>query len=810
MTRVPDTRLPVVVAPDAPPAAPPPRRPVCGLAIAGCAGIAAGLEFSGEALPLLAAGGVCVLAALLVWQRAAANVLLAAGVACAGWAHAVLATHSPSGRELSRLLGRPAEYVAVIGAVQQAPVWRCDERTGENVWTFPLQLEGVRRVTMWQRATGEVECQLRLPPAQPAPRFGERWQLQGLLGPQLRWRAGAMTPAGYRLLADGVGSQRLAPAHASLYGACLAARDFCATLLGRGLANHPEQAGLLRAMLLGTREEMGEALYRDFSVTGTLHVVAVSGTHVMIMAGLLLAVLRGAGVTQPYWFYWLAPLLTLYVMMTGLAPSAVRACLMAIAFWLAPLLQRRPDGLTALAWAAVLILVWDPAQWRDVGFLLSFSAVLGLLLVYPPLADPAQGLLRGDPWRLQPAPWWQRWPRAAVRAVALLALTSLAVCLVTDPLTARYFNLLSPVALLANLAVVPAAGVMMTLGVLAMLGGAVWAPLADLFNSLNLPVISFIMRCTEWSAALPGGHFFLRSPSWWWVAAYYAALSLWLLGQRRTRLLVTAALVLTAGVLIWRAATDQTLAVHVWRLGGATIALVDAPRGDKVLVNTGPRYVTRELLRRLHAEGVGDLRALALTRGTSEHAGGAVDLLQQAAVRELWCATGNAPPAVDQLAQHGRLQRRTLTAGLFVPLAGTTEVDVLHPPADQRVRRAAERTPVFRLSRPPAAMLFLNDAPVLPVNLSPALHTSAVVLADNPAALDVQRLAGLGVREVITPASLLLDKQTRQAATEQSGIRVWRLEEGDVLHILWPADGAAPAQPKLSPGPGTTTAPTAL
>ena len=88
-----------------------------------------------------------------------------------------------------------------------------------------------------------------------------------------------MAPAGYRLAADEVGSRRLAAAGRSIYAGCLWMRTHCAALLGRGLEQFPQQAGLLRAMMLGTREDMDEALYRDFSVTGTLHIIAVSGTH---------------------------------------------------------------------------------------------------------------------------------------------------------------------------------------------------------------------------------------------------------------------------------------------------------------------------------------------------------------------------------------------------------------------------------------------------------------------------------------------------------------------------------------------------
>jgi competence protein ComEC len=786
----------------------PPRRPSCGLALAFCSGIALGLEFTATAGGLLVVGGLCALAALLWRRQAAADFLLAAGLVCTGWAHASLCAHSPGAREVSALLGRPAEYMAVIGEVRDAPTRLMDERTHENVWSFPLRLEGLRRVAAWQRAAGEVECQFRLPADRPPPRFGERWLLPGLLGPYTRWRAGSMAPAGYRLAADAADAQRLTPAGRSLYAGCLWMRERCTALLGRGLEQFPQQAGLLRAMMLGTREDMDEALFRDFSVTGTMHIIAVSGTHVAIMGLLLLVVLRAGGVSQPYWFFWLAPLLALYTLMTGLAPSAIRACIMAVLFWGAPILQRRPDALTALAWSALLILGWDPTQWRDIGFLLSYAAVLGLLLVYPPLAARVHGWLRADPWQVQEEERRRRWPRQFARHITLLALTSLGVCVVTDPLTARYFNLISPVALLANLAVVPAAGLMMVLGVLALVGGALWTPLAELFNSANLPVVSFIMQCTEWSAALPGGHFYVRTPGWTWIAAYYGALVLLLIGGARTRRAVALAVLLAGGALVWRIAADRSVAVHVWRLGPTLIALVDAPGGDKVLVNTGPRFVVRDLLRRIHAEGVGALRALVLTRGNNDHVGGASNVLQQVAVRELWLAPDVAESNLYAHAKGARVDphylTRRLEAGLFVPLAGAAELEVLYPPKDLRTRRNEDRAAVLRLERAPVTLLFLNEAgagTVAGLQARQAVPAATVVLAGNAAALAPGWLAALGVRAALTPGSLLREVQERQAAAEQSGVRLWRMEEGDALHIVWPARTNAPAAALITANP---------
>lgn len=788
MALLPDDELPAL-APRIPV-----RRPVIGLALAFCLGIGLGLEIPGAPLILLSAGGIFALLAMRWREHGRADFLLATGVICIGWAHATLVAHSPSEREVSALLARPAEYVAVIGAVHDAPTSQHDDRTSETIWTFPVRLEGLRRVTYWQRAEGMVTCQLRTTGKTVPPQFGERWLLTGLLGPHQRWRAGGETPAGYRLTADLGTSRRLAEARPSLYGVCLQTRAACADLLGRGLENFPEQAGLLRAMLLGTREDMDAALFRDFSVTGTLHIIAVSGTHVAVIALLLLAMLRTAGLTQPYWFFGLAPLLIFYTMMTGLAPSAIRACIMALTFWIAPLLQRRPDGLMALAWSAILILAWEPTQWLDLGFILSYAAVLGLLLLYPPLAGRAHDRLCTDPWQLQAEPWLQRWARKTTRYTVLLALTSLAACLAITPLTAHYFNLISPVALLANLAVVPAAGLMMVLGCLTLVGGAVWPVLAEVFNSANLLLITFIMRCTEWSAVLPGGHFFVRSPSWLIITIYYALLALVFFGGRRLQRGLMVATVLIIGLLAWQKVTDHHLAVHVWRLGDATVALVDAPSKDKILVNTGPRFVARDLVRRIHAAGVNQLRALVLTRGTAAQIGGAGEILQQLPTRELWATASSTPPEVQLNAQRQDIPIRYLEAGQLFPLADGAELEVFHPAHGLRTRRAEDRALIFRVARGPLAVLFLSDAgtnALARLLTRPVEPVAPIVLTEKIAALSPAWLERLAVHDVITPASTHRDVQAKQLWLEQSGIHLWRLEEGGTLHIGW-SDHANP------------------
>ena len=243
------------------------RRPVVGLAAALALGVSVGLRVP-LAPGLLFAGTLALWGLALLSRRSAgAGFWLAGTVAGLGWIHATLAVRSPSARELSALLARPAEHVALIGVIGDEPV----ARTGPAgpSWTFPLRVEGFQRTRTWQRATGVVQSRLRGLSSGAPPRYGERWLLSGMLTQQPSGLDAATALPGYVLQVERSVMRRLSGGGGSaLYAWCLRRRQACAELLGRGLAAYPAQLGLLRAMLLGCREEIPEALYRDFSVTG--------------------------------------------------------------------------------------------------------------------------------------------------------------------------------------------------------------------------------------------------------------------------------------------------------------------------------------------------------------------------------------------------------------------------------------------------------------------------------------------------------------------------------------------------------------
>lgn len=198
-------------------------------------------------------------------------------------------------------------------------------------------------------------------------------------------------------------------------------------------------AGIAEAMTLGWRGDIDPALNAAFRDSGIVHLLCVSGLHV----GLLAALVGGL-------FFWagkerrgrilrgLAQLLALwsFTLLTGFAPSTVRAALMFSLFIISNILARRTSSLNLLAAAAIIMLVAKPLLLFDIGWQLSFAAVAGILLAYPVINAFRNHL----------------WQAAAVSTAATIA---------TLPIIAATFHRLPLYFLIANIVIVPLAGILL-------------------------------------------------------------------------------------------------------------------------------------------------------------------------------------------------------------------------------------------------------------------------------------------------------------------------------------------------------------
>jgi competence protein ComEC len=420
----------------------------------------------------------------------------------------------------------------------------------------PRRASGLATVTGTDAHLAELSGQkiyfsIRLPRGEPPPLRSTRLRVLGVLEALPAEPAAAsfeayLADAGMTFrLGRGQWLETVAPA--SRY------RQFCArmlarfeTMLGLGVAaKRPEVTGVLRAMLLGQKQTLSEEQETLFRNSGTMHLFAISGLHIGVIAAGLHAALSLLRLPRPLHHGLSLGLLWLYVDITGGTPSAVRAFIMVAVFQAAFLFRRPGNPVAALATSALIVLLIAPLQLFGPSFQMSYGIVAALLLLGLPLAD--RWLQRWQPFALRPKVSW-RWPhhlvdragRALLGAVAI-GVASITVSAVTG---IQFFQLFTPGALLANLILIPAAIVVILGGMAALFCGLVGFTAGSILcNHASGLVLVVIDRLVRGLADLPGAYWpaTYRAP-WVGPAALAALLAVLLFTYARQR---------TAGRFAW-------------------------------------------------------------------------------------------------------------------------------------------------------------------------------------------------------------------------------------------------------------------
>jgi competence protein ComEC len=445
--------------------------------------------------------------------------------------------------------------------------------------------------------------------------------------------------------------------------------------LGEGVP--AREAELARGFVLGGDDRIDAATVEDFRRAGLSHLLAVSGQNVALLALLVMPLLALLGMPLRTRLVWILAAIAVYVPLAGAGPSIVRAGVMGALGVLATLAGRRSSRLYALAIAAAVTLAIEPRVASDVGWQLSFAAVLGILA----LAGPLRAVIVSRLGR-------KGWLRAVADAIAV----TVAATLATAPLIAFHFESLSTTTLFANLLALPAVAPAMWLGMLVSLGAQVPGFPAELANTLAAPSLAYIAEVARWCGrpdwaylhvelglgGLVGSYLLLAAAAigvpalsrrrrlhalrrdWESVAQRCNALGVQetpnasqLRGWRGWGLLGAAALAVLA--LYGLAASGsgssapppQGLRVSVLDVGQGDAILLQPAGGPAVLVDGGPPE--DGIAAKLDSAGVDALGVAIVTHEQSDHAGGIEDLLGRFPVGELL---------------YGRLSRRLRAAAV--------------------------------------------------------------------------------------------------------------------------------------------------
>jgi competence protein ComEC len=471
-------------------------------------------------------------------------------------------------------------------------------------------------------------------------------------------------------------------------------RDRAEAGLGRGMP--AREAALARGFVLGEDEEVDAATAEDFRRSGLSHLLAVSGENVTLLALLATALLGALGIGLRERLLWVLGLIAVYVPLAGAGPSIQRAAVMGGVGVVATLAGRRSSRLYALVLALGVTLAIDPAVAADVGWQLSFAAVLGILVVAAPLRRAILARLGPGAWR---------------RAIAEGLAVTVAATLATAPLIAFYFETFSVTTLLANVGAMPAVAPAMWLGMASALAAQVPGLPVEILNRLDALCLAYIAQVAAWCgrpswaevhvrlglAGLAGSYLALAAAIP--IASRLARRRRLAVARRRSRpraapgrrrvgggfrLAVGAAvfLALSAIAVVPRGAATAPgpppqLRIEVLDIGQGDAILLQPAGAPAVLVDGGPPG--DGLAAKLEAAGVNRLGAAVITHDQSDHAGGIEELLGHFPVaRLLYGRLGHGPLAAARSAGAVPVQ---LSRGADLR-SGRLDLEVLWPPPE--------------------------------------------------------------------------------------------------------------------------------
>ena len=391
-------------------------------------------------------------------------------------------------------------------------------------------------------------------------------------------------------------------------------------------------SGFLTAELTGDKSAMDDGDYLAMQETGLAHLFAVSGLHCAFLVTLLALLISRR---QRLLCAVTIPLLLFYMVMVGMSPSVVRACIMQIFLLIAPLFRRSSDPLTSLAAALLVILLCNPFAAASVSLQLSFSATLGMVLLSPRLYKLLTGWYKG---KCRPL-------RAALCFVAANLSATLSAVVFTAPLTAWYFRIFVLVAPLSSLLAVPAAGWSFMAAFVTVLLGFVWLPLASLLGWISWALVRYILWIANGMMSWRYHAVYFTNPYLiYWLLFLYAAF----IGcaatpdGKRKYLLASALSVLTLTAAIWVNRQD-------YQYGVLTALTLDVGQGESVILTSGGETALVDCgssnsykdpgglaADTLHSMGVRELSAVVVTHYHADHTNGLYEVLRRIPVQTIY------------------------------------------------------------------------------------------------------------------------------------------------------------------------------
>jgi competence protein ComEC len=462
----------------------------------------------------------------------------------------------------------------------------------------------------------------------------------------------------------------------------------------------PDSGAIAAAILIGDRSGLSEDDQRRLQEAGTYHVIAISGGNIAILTAIVLMVLRTARVPARPAAAVAIVLLVFYGQLTGSSASVSRAVTAASVYLAGRILDHGGPPLNALAVAAIAGLALSPLAVFDAGFILSFGATLGILLVASRIVP------RFDAGRERTTP--RRLARAIAAAAAALFGATVSAELALAPVSAVVFSRITFAGLILNFAAIPLMAIVQAASMATLAAAPFAAEAAAAAGYVTHLAASSLVQSARLVDVAPWLSRDVAPPSWSLISAYYACGAACLVSPRFVRagiagIAVSGAIMLIGPPVFTHSeippAAPGQLRVVFLDVGQGDSTMVRTPDGRVMLVDAGGVAGStfdvgeRVIAPALRATGVRRIDTLVITHGDPDHLGGAPSIMRHFDPRAVWEGVP-VPPHVKLrelavAAAAASASWRTVQAG-DRERNGPVEIRVLHPPPPdwerQRVR----------------------------------------------------------------------------------------------------------------------------
>ena len=440
-----------------------------------------------------------------------------------------------------------------------------------------------------------------------------------------------------------------------------------------------EQAGILKALIVGVRGEISDETVQAFVNSGVIHVLAVSGLHVGYVTLVFIVLFGFLRVPQKTKTVLTILALVFYIFVVDICPPVVRAVIMASMFMISQAWEFRHNVYNTLCAAVLIQTLIDPLQLFDMGFQLSFLAVFSTVYIYRRV-----DALLPSKFKLNAI------PNPNLKKVVQMFMVSFAALVGTIPITIYYFNRVPVIALIANLFVIPLVGVIGALGFAQVILGAIWSPINIAYGEVQMILIWILQKSIMITSEVPHASLIFSSISLAGLAiSYLIIFGLLNFDKKHVRAATIIGILILLNVWVWKKPLAQpTLRVTFLDVGQGDAALIEFPDGKRMLIDAADRTFRRDYGETIIApyfvrHGIKRIDILSLSHPHSDHIGGAPYLLKNFSVSEIWETEFDAKSYIFQeirdIADSLGVPIKQIRSGDCFPIDRFATIYVLHP-----------------------------------------------------------------------------------------------------------------------------------